>query len=319
MNIVGLMIARDEEVGAGLTVDTCKDWVDEIVLVNHDSTDRTVEVVHERCVKYGIPMTYMNVPLEGNTFDTLRRKALKIARDVSDPDWLFMLDADMIFDTRVDVRGLAAKGEYDQFSFRTMNMAGVHEKLPVGLNEPHVWLLRNHPGMTTAVNYLIPTGSKCPDDQTFLGWNLNYVKGYKHLYWRNLWFLSHYHNWLNGTNISVEDYLANIHKPQKPHTEQYIKEFVLNRLWTASNTKRRETLADAAGMTLDEYDDKFFHYPEIVGEWECPFKIILNDDGEIIGRDPDLLGVELRRDRSYFPEHQEMSDKYKIFMTGVRP
>ena len=77
------MIAKNEEALLPQCLDSVKDWVDEIIVVNNNSTDSTGEIAKRYNAKI------INSQRKGN-FSLLRNIYLKKARC----DWVFSLDAD---------------------------------------------------------------------------------------------------------------------------------------------------------------------------------------------------------------------------------
>jgi len=82
------MIVKDEEELLGGCLDTIRDWVDEIVIVDTGSSDRTVEIAEQ----YGARIFHQQ--WEGN-FSKHRNYSMEQATG----DWVFIIDADERFDT----------------------------------------------------------------------------------------------------------------------------------------------------------------------------------------------------------------------------
>lgn len=77
------MMVKDEEKNLPRALDSVKDWVDEIIVVDTGSTDRTVEIAES----YGAKIYHH--PWENN-FSTHRNQSISYATG----DWLLILDAD---------------------------------------------------------------------------------------------------------------------------------------------------------------------------------------------------------------------------------
>jgi len=177
MEIVGLMVAQDEEVCVGMTVETVKDIVDSIVFVDHDSKDKTSEIVRERCEKHGIPLYECKGGPELRLED-VRKMALERGKKLN-PDWFYQIDADMVFINQKEIRGLAEEGRYYYYWFRTLNLYGdMKNRRTAGLNIPHPYLFRNKdaPVISEGVYYCSEKYSKDPDGERFIGWNLDGLK-----------------------------------------------------------------------------------------------------------------------------------------------
>jgi len=79
------MIVKDEEDNIGYALDSVKDLVDEMIVVDTGSTDNTVEV----CQKYTDKIYHYKW---NNDFAAARNESLKYAAG----DWIFVLDADEV-------------------------------------------------------------------------------------------------------------------------------------------------------------------------------------------------------------------------------
>lgn len=86
MKISLCMIAKNEEKVIGRAIDSCKDFVDEIILVDTGSEDRTVEIAKQKGAKvYFFAWK--------NDFAVAKNYALSKAKG----DWIVFLDADEYF------------------------------------------------------------------------------------------------------------------------------------------------------------------------------------------------------------------------------
>ena len=77
------MIVKDEDQFLFMCLDSVKDYVDEIIIVDTGSTDKTVEIAHSYNAKV------YHHPWE-NSFSKARNYSLKYATC----DWILILDAD---------------------------------------------------------------------------------------------------------------------------------------------------------------------------------------------------------------------------------
>jgi tetratricopeptide (TPR) repeat protein len=107
-----LMVKNEEEMLPGC-LDSVRDWVDEIIVVDTGSTDRTVEIAES----YGARVYYQ--PWEGD-FSKHRNYTMELATC----DWIFIIDADERFE-RKDVPGLLEainSGEHQVISINVYNL-----------------------------------------------------------------------------------------------------------------------------------------------------------------------------------------------------
>lgn len=316
MKVVGLMIARDEEVCVGLTLDTCHEWIDELCFIDNSSKDATVAIVKERCAKYGIPLYMDTAPLT-NTIAQLRQKCLQLGVS-RNPDWFFTVDADMVFNhEKIDIRELAASNQYDAYFFRTMNMHGDKDGGRCGgLNIPHMWLFRNMPDIWAGPNYVCKSGRTDPDTERFLGWNLTSVKEAHHFFWRSqIWYARAY-NYQHGTNLSPEEFIKVYFGPSGV-TENYILSFVYHTL--VGLCAKVPYVASLYHMDEATFRDKYMDFPAEYHAWNCPFSLRFTTDGLLIGRAPDLMlpSYTPHRDIQQFKPHVQATF-HDWFKNGVR-
>lgn len=83
MNISACMIVRDEEKNLPRCLDSIKDWVDEIIIVDTGSKDKTVEIAES----YGAKVFHQEWQ---NNFSFHRNHSM----DQANGEWLFIIDAD---------------------------------------------------------------------------------------------------------------------------------------------------------------------------------------------------------------------------------
>jgi len=290
MKIVGLMVAKDEELCCGMTVDTVKDIVDEIIFVDHMSKDRTVEIVKEKCKEFNIPL-YVYQADSNLRLGDLHKIALIHGRKLK-PDWFFRIEADLVFTNAKMVRELAEKGEYDQYWFRTLNLYGdMKNRRLAGLNIPHMWLFRNKKYIEIAVVYYCGeyTHKSDPNKERFIGWNLDGIKYYDRIFYRYQQWYQRLWNKRYGTKIGTLEFIEKYFNGEP--SEQYKKIYVLNRLHLGC--AKMESVASYNKIDAVEFKKKYMEYPDILKNWECPFELIMNNNDEVVGRYPDLVDVPL--------------------------
>lgn len=295
MKIVGLMIARDEELCCGMTVETAKDVIDELAFVDNSSKDKTPEIVRSKCKEFGIKLTEYRASLT-LTVDQLRTKCLEIGKKLNS-DWFLNMDADTVFNCeKIDLRKLAEQSNYEQIWLRTLNLYGdMKHKRIGGLNIPHLWLFRNRNIIQAFGNYICPKHTDDPNKNRLLGWNLNGIKYAEHIFWRyQLWHARKF-NAVHKTNLSVEDYIKMAFLSNHPFTgtpsEHYVKCYVLNRM-TIQCLKLNLTAAHFK-LTPEQFIVGYMNYPKVLKEWNDPFELIFDKKDKVIGRKPDLVDVPL--------------------------
>jgi len=117
--ISACMIVKNEEELLERCLESIRDWVDEIILVDTGSTDRTVEIAKS----YGA--TIFHQPWEGD-FSKARNYSLEQATC----DWVFVIDADECFyeeDVPKIIR-LLNETEYSFISVNVLNVYGENEE-----------------------------------------------------------------------------------------------------------------------------------------------------------------------------------------------
>jgi len=115
VTISACMIVKDEEELLPGCLDSVRDWVDEIVVVDTGSTDRTIEIAES----YGARVFHQ--PWEGN-FSKHRNYSIELATC----DWIFIIDADERFSNK-DVPLLldsVNRGEHKIISVNVFNLYG---------------------------------------------------------------------------------------------------------------------------------------------------------------------------------------------------
>jgi len=306
MKIVGLMIARDEELCCGMTVETAKDTIDELVFVDNMSKDNTAEIVRRKCKKFGIILHEYKASLS-NTIEDIRLLCLQNGQSRK-ANWFLNMDADTVFNHKLNLRELIENNDYDQYYFRTLNLYGdMKSKRQAGLNIPHLWLFRNDKNISIVGNYIYPDGKKDPNDQRLLGWNLNGIKWAEHMFWRYMLWHSRSYNKVNKTKLSPTEYIKKTFTDNnlgdgKP-TDYYLKTYVLNRM--KIQCMKPDLSAAALKLTKEQFIEKYMDYPKVLKEWDCPFELIFNEKDEIVGRKPDLVDVPVLENKDIWHLHPD--------------
>lgn len=322
MKIVGLMIARDEGLCCGMTVETAKDFVDVIVLVDNMSVDGTAEIVKAKCAEFGIELHTIKSPLTC-TVDQLRMNCLNEGKKLQ-PDWFLNMDADTVFNCeKIDLRKLAEQSNYEQIWFRTLNLYGDMKNRRIGgLNIPHLWMFRNIKNIVVWGNYGCPMHTQDPNSDRLIGWNLNGIKYADHIFWRyQIWHARKY-NELHKTNLSVDQYIkmAFTNFPSGKPTEQYVKCYVLNRL--TIQCLKLDLTAAYLKLTPEKFVAEYMDYPKVLKEWGSPFELIFDGEYKAIGRKPDLLDVPLLPNAEIWQLHPDRIGKdpalYYQKLVGMR-
>ncbi len=121
------MIVKDEEEMLGRCLESIRDWVHEIVVVDTGSSDKTVEIAES----YGARVFHQ--PWEGN-FSKHRNYSIEQATG----DWILVIDADEQFCVRDTAKLISALND-DRFkvlSINITNVYGIHEEREVFLPSP---------------------------------------------------------------------------------------------------------------------------------------------------------------------------------------
>jgi glycosyltransferase involved in cell wall biosynthesis len=106
------MIVKNEEKNLPRCLDSFKDLVDEIIIVDTGSNDKTVEVAKS----YGAKTYYFKWC---DDFSAARNESLKYATK----EWILIIDADEYIDedNRNKIKALLEKPEYDAYTISTRN------------------------------------------------------------------------------------------------------------------------------------------------------------------------------------------------------
>lgn len=124
------MIVKNEEELLPGCLDSIRNWVDEIIIVDTGSTDSTVEIAES----YGAKVFHQS--WEGN-FSKHRNYSLEHATS----DWIFIIDADERFveEDLPQLRRLINDDEYDILSINVFNVYGNNEELTTFLPSVRFW------------------------------------------------------------------------------------------------------------------------------------------------------------------------------------
>lgn len=306
--VVGLMIARDEGLVAGMAVETAAPILDELVFVDNASKDNTVKVVQAACKKHNIPLFLYHEDLT-NTVARLRQKCLDYGM-LRHGTHFFTVDGDMVFTDAKMIRKLAEDNKYDTYWFRTLNLYGdMKSKRIGGMNIPHVWLFRKKNGIVGGPNYqFVSANNKTdPDKDRFIGWNLNGIKWFDHIFWRyQIWYQRAW-NAGHKVGLGVDEWIQLYFK--KDPSDMYKKTYVLNRM--RIQCLKVEATAKAWGCSTEEFEKKFMNYPPILKNWDCPFELIFDKEEKVCGRKPDLEGVKVCENEEILTLKKKVMDAFR--------
>lgn len=308
MSVTGLLCARNEEICIGLTIESVKDFLDELVFVEHCSTDATEEIVTNKCKEYGIKLHLIKGQINSNLTE-LREIAYNRGMKTS-ATHLFSMDGDMIYSNIPEMLELIQKNEYDEYWFTSINLYGdIKNKRSAGINIPHLWIFRNKPGMQTIVNHFGFKGQNTvdPNKRRFIAWNLNGIKHYNRIFWRHQQWYQRQWNRIYGTNLSTEQFIK-LYFNGEP-SEEYKKRFILNRFQVLCITSKR--MGEIYGMGEETFLKSQMDYPDFFKNWKCPFELLFDKKGIIIGRKPDLIGVEILPNKKIHQLSPEIMEKFK--------
>ena len=93
MKIAGIMCTLDEEIMAPLAIESIKNFVDELIVIDGGSNDHTVEFIESITDMYKIPLK-----LEVRA-DLRLRDARLHAIKLTDADWVLIIDGDEVYHT----------------------------------------------------------------------------------------------------------------------------------------------------------------------------------------------------------------------------
>lgn len=112
-----LMVKNEEELLPGC-LDSIRDWVDEIIVLDTGSTDRTVAIAEE----YGARIFHQ--PWENN-FSKHRNYSI----DQATGDWIFIIDADerIVGEDVPQILGAVNDGKFRMLSINVLNVYGKHQ------------------------------------------------------------------------------------------------------------------------------------------------------------------------------------------------
>ena len=114
MTITACILTKDEEKNIGDCITTLARYVDEILILDGCSTDKTVEIAERFKCYLSIPLTVIQKEFSGS-FAVERNYLIEKAHG----DWIFMLDADEIPSTELlrRLKEFVATTKYDAYSF----------------------------------------------------------------------------------------------------------------------------------------------------------------------------------------------------------
>ncbi len=124
-----MMVKNEEELLPGC-LDSIRDWVDEIIVIDTGSTDKTVEIAES----YGAKVFHQ--PWEGN-FSKHRNYSL----DNATCDWIFIIDADerFVIEDLPALRRLISQDDVNIISINVFNVYGKNEELTTFLPSVRFW------------------------------------------------------------------------------------------------------------------------------------------------------------------------------------
>ena len=113
IKISACTIAKNEALNIGKSIESYKEYVDEIIIVDTGSIDETVEIAE----KLGAKVLKFEWK---NDFSAAKNYAI----DNATGDWILFLDADEIFENRIvkDIKHMLKNNEVDAYCFRLYDM-----------------------------------------------------------------------------------------------------------------------------------------------------------------------------------------------------
>lgn len=166
------MIVKNEERFLKSCLDSVKDLVNEMIIVDTGSTDKTIDIAKE----FDAKIIYYNWK---NDFADARNVSLSYAK----MDWILLMDGDDIFDSKdydkfKDILTNSDE-EHDIYFFNTASFAGsVNGEI---INNPNVRLVRNNKGykFRGAIHEQITNENGIPESNKIKYYNINiYHYGY---------------------------------------------------------------------------------------------------------------------------------------------
>lgn len=129
-SVSACMIVKNEEEMLPECLDSIRDWVDEIIIVDTGSTDKTVEIAES----YGAKLFHQ--PWEGN-FSKHRNYSIQQATS----DWIFIIDADerMYQEDIARLRSLMNQDDINIISINVYNVYGKREETTTFLPSVRLW------------------------------------------------------------------------------------------------------------------------------------------------------------------------------------
>ncbi|PWI57859.1 glycosyltransferase [Sulfoacidibacillus thermotolerans] len=275
MNRISLcMIVQNEEQFIAQCLQSAVDLVDEIIIVDTGSTDRTLEI----CKSFGAKIYSFSW---NDNFSEARNAALSYAHG----EWILVLDADdeLSISTHDFIRDLLNQKSYDAFFFITKNLVG-DPKNPSFLNYAQLRLFRNQPSFrySGAIHERIPklpniTYQLVPVMITHYGYLDSVVQAH-HKVERNLAILHaelqtkpfdrflHYYSgneWLRSgqPNAAIEHYEQAMRSKTESEEQDWLPDLPLKyafALWQTGQIGRAILVVLKAIKEFPEYTDLYF-------------------------------------------------------------
>lgn len=176
MKIVALYLVKNEEEFLCRSFDSVVPYVDDTVVVNTNSTDRTAEFCGDRCVKHHFIEDDFSTIGER----TLRKIGLMLCGDA---DWIVQVDGDVILGDkwRDEFEQYVGDTRYGWGQFRFYEHMGSYEYVHKGIQQTHMGVIfRNHYelGFMGGINAKGTHGSLIPSARPQEGFTLEI--GYYH-------------------------------------------------------------------------------------------------------------------------------------------
>jgi len=300
--VVGLLVANDKEDYIDMVIDSVSGIIDDLVFIDDMSCDRTVEIVKSRSEHYGI-----NLMIREFNAETTRRRMWSEAvgqgvKLCKGSGWLFIVDPDTIVMDAESIRSMLDAGEHDEYWFKSLNLCGDMTNDYIGdMNSPCCYIFRSNMEIETDDMgcHVIGNNSRDMTDR-FIGWNLSWLQYADKIF-------EHYQRWFawvwnkhHGTDMDLSEFLCAFFSRDTTGepSESYMKVFVLNRL--RAKCRKAAWIAEEMGIDEAEFRKKYMIIPQSLEGWDCLFELQFDDDGDIIGRYPDLMATSILDDSQIY-------------------